>query len=154
MTPRKKDHSLDETVKLERVLLDKERVKFWVLIISLLAGLIGTTQSTMLWGDGSKNKEDMGILVEQLNNTVLPQIQKELELLRADNIVLHERLATISICNELYKDIQKEMKLPVTGGKGKENREAQEAALIKLQPPEELFKARPAMKLSLDKLEE
>lgn len=152
MTPRKKDRSLDNTVKLEMVLFNKERIKFWTLMLSVAAGIYASAMSTLTNNRGAK-EESLKELVRQVNEVVLPDIQKELELLRADNVVLHERLASCEIYRDLIREIQKDMKLPVTGGKGKENKEAQAAALMKLAPPEELFSKKPLPRLNIGQKE-
>ena len=145
------DHSLDDTVKLERVLFDKERAKFWTLVATFVLSVFGVTQSSLLMGDGSKNKEDVTVLVRQLNDVVLPQIQKELDMLRLENLELRERLGRVDAYWNIVVGAKqgglRDLNLGTTAKAGKEIRLEQEANAVKLAPP--VFKSKPLSKIDL-----
>lgn len=125
-----------------------EKWKFWTLVVTAGVSIYASTISTFINSNGAK-EASLKELVRQVNEVVLPDIQKELELLREDNIKIRERLAGMEIYRDLIREMQKEFRLPVTGGKGKENREAQEASALKLAPPPEMFHKKPLKRLDI-----
>ena len=130
---------------------DKERAKFWTNVLLGVVAIYGATQSTLLMGDGSKNKEDVSVLVKQLNDVVLPQIQKELDMLRRENLELRERLGRVdAYWNIVVNSKQgglRDLNLGTTAKAGKEIRLEQEANAAKLVVPE--FKPRVLTKIDL-----
>lgn len=130
---------------------DKERAKFWTNVLLGVVAIYGATQSTLLMGDGSKNKEDVSVLVKQLNEIVLPQIQKELDMLRQENINLHERIARVDTYFSIVRDSKagglRDLNLGTTAKAGKEIRLEQEANAAKLVVPE--FKPKKLTKIDL-----